>query len=260
MAVFFSLSLVAATVSATDRADEYLPFTRLTDNYEINNRKQNYDEFKFPTSISNRVRVEGDKIVIEYGYQSSGVNSSKASILQFQRHFDGLVSNAGGEIAYSGQTNEHKFAVTFKFPKNGKVVWGLASTANINEVYRYSLLFVETNEIWGVATPTSTTAPKLDPIPEPAIITAAVAVSPATELDVPWSGGEWKAVNRGGCDVPDVRRSKSAVPDDEYCDAKMNGKVVICIADEGGCFYKNVTPQQCNEGLLQGRMYVCVGK
>ena len=271
-AVLLSLSITAAVAVAADRADEYLPFTRLTDNYEVSNRKQNYDEFKFPTSISKNVRVEGDKTIIEYGYKRNEVNASR---LQFQRYFEALVKKAGGEIVHSGQTDEYRYAISFKFPRNGKLAWGLVSTTNDNEIYHYRQVFVETGETWGNATPAPSTAivaptpaaapaptpaptptPKAEPAPPP----KAAAVIPASEPELPWNGGDWKEVNRGGCDAPDVRRSKVAVPDSDFCDAKMNGKVVICNADLGGCFYKNVTPKQCKEGRLQGRMYVCVGK
>lgn len=267
-AVIVSLSVAASAALAADRADEYLPFTRLTDNYEVGHRKQNYDEYKFPTSISKNIRVEGDKTIIEYSYKRSEVNASR---LQFQRYFEALVKKSGGEIVHSGQTDEYRYAVSFKFPRNGKLAWGLVSTTNDNEIYHYRQVFVETNEPWGNATsvPSSPVAPltaAVVPAPapapkaEPITPSKAATVVTVTEAEPPWNGGDWKEVNRGGCDVPDVRRSKVAVPDSDFCDAKMNGKVVICNADLGGCFYKNVTPKQCKEGRLQGRMYVCVGK
>jgi hypothetical protein len=72
-----------------------------------------------------------------------------------------------------------------------------------------------------------------------------------------WTQGEWHPVNRGGCDGWDVLTTKLAVPIDELCVQEAAGKVVICAADHGGCFYKNRTVKQCNGGRIMGRMYVC---
>lgn len=252
-----SLALASGVAAAADRADEYLPFTRLTDNYDLHSRKQNYDEYKFPISINKGVKVEGEKTIIEYGYRKSEVNASR---LQFKRHFEGLVAKAGGEIVHSGQTDDYHFAVSFKFPKNGKLAWGLASTGDSNDIYHYRLVFVETGETWGGAPAAAAVvqAPAAKPAPEPKPQPAApVAQVAASEPAAPWNGGDWVEVRFGGCDVPDVRRSKLAVPDADFCDARMNGKVAVCNADRGGCFYKNVTPKQCKDGSLTGRMFVC---
>jgi hypothetical protein len=76
------------------------------------------------------------------------------------------------------------------------------------------------------------------------------------EAAAPWNGGDWVEVRFGGCDVPNVRRSKQPVPDADFCNAQMNGKVAVCNA-EFGCLYKNVTPRECKNGSQTGRMYVC---
>lgn len=106
------------------------------------------------------------------------------------------------------------------------------------------------------APPPKKAAPAPAPEPKP----APVAEAPAPEPDMPWTGGDWVEVRFGGCDTPDVKFSKVAVPDPDYCTPKMNGKVVICNADHGGCFYKNVTPKQCKDGRRPGRMFVCTPK
>lgn len=254
-----SLAILVGPTMAADRADEYQPFTRLSDNYELRSRKQNYDEFEFPTSINKKIRVEGEKTTINYNYKD---HTNTASRLEFKRHFESLVAKVGGEVVYSGHTNDHHFAVSFKFPKNGKIAWGFALPNDRNEVYSYQQVFIETSEAWGgAAAPIAVQAPQpakaqpeqVAPAPKP----APVPPIAQAESAAPWNGGDWVEVRFGGCDVPDVGRSKSAMPDDDLCDAKLNGKVAICNADLGGCFYKNVTPKQCKDGSRSGRMYVC---
>lgn len=252
------LAFTTGPGQAADRADEYKPFSRLTDNYEISSRKQNYDEVKFPISINKKQAVEGEKIVIEYGYKNSSVNASR---LQFQRHFEKLMASVSGELVFAGKTDDYDYAFTFRFPKNGKTAWVVASTTDSRDIYHYKLVIVESVESWGGAAPVARPvepAPIPVPVaPPPRVVTPApapVAVPPA----VAWNGGEWKEVDYGGCDVKNIMVSKRGVPDDDFCDADMSGKVAICEAN--GCVYKNVTPKQCKNGSNPGRMYVCVGR
>ena len=108
----------------------------------------------------------------------------------------------------------------------------------------------ETTSVAPVAAPAP--APKAEPKPEP-------KPEPVAEPAGPWNGGDWVEVRFGGCDTPNARRSKSPVPDPDFCDAKLNGKVAVCNADFG-CLYKSVTPKQCKDGSQTGRMYVCTPK
>ena len=263
--LLLSITLVVFAGSAhaakSDRFDPYVGFDRLTDNYSLQNRKHNYDEFEFPISINKTYKTEGNKVLIEYGYEKSELVASQ---LQFKRHFEAIAANLGGELIHSGKTDHHYYAVTFKFPKGGKTAWAVVSTNDHKEIYHYRIVVIETGEAWGGAA--STYRPKQDPsvrpqeaaaVDPPAIVEKPKAVEPPAPVPAaPWNGGEWVEVRFGGCDVPNVRRSKQAVPDADFCNAQMNGKVAVCNA-EFGCLYKNVTPKQCKDGSQTGRMYVC---
>jgi hypothetical protein len=257
--LLLSITLIVCAASAeaakNDRFDPYPGFDRLTDNYSLQNRKQNYDEFEFPISINKTVKVEGQKVLIEYGYEKSDVVASQ---LQFRRHFEAVAANLGGEVVHSGKTDHHYYAVTFKFPKAGKTAWALVSTNDYKEIFHYRIVVIETGEAWGGAA--APARPKVDPkpvveVPTPVVVEKPLPVA-APEPAGPWNGGEWVEVRFGGCDVPNVRRSKQPVPDADYCDARMNGKVAVCNADFG-CLYKNVTPKECKNGSQTGRVYVC---
>lgn len=245
---------ISSTVSlAADRADEYLPLVRLTDNYEVNNRKQNYDQVQFPISINKKLTVEGEKIIIEYGYRNSNVNASR---LQFQRHFEKLQAAVGGELIFAGKSDDYRYSYTFRFPKNGKTVWVLASTSDSEDIHYYRLAIVESAELWSgaaVAAKPVDVVPVIKPAP-PVIVPPPSPVTPPVPAAA-WKGGDWKEVDYGGCDGHDIKISKSGAPDDDYCDAEWSGKVAICYAN--GCTYKNVTPKQCKDGSKPGRMYVC---
>lgn len=255
-----ALGLATQPAAAADRADEYAGFPRLTDNYELHSRKQNYDAVKFPVSINKSQSVEGEKTIIEYGYRNGSLNASR---LQFQRHFEGVMRNLNGEPVFAGRTEEHEYATTFRFPKNGKTAWAVASTNNSNEIHHYKLLIVETAQPWGGA---PAAAPEAKPVSKPVEPKAAVpepkaAVpepKPAAVVPVAWTDGQWKEVNRGGCDTPDLHKSKPGLPDDDFCDASMANKVAVCYSDH--CVYKDATPKQCKGGSKPGRMYVCAAK
>ena len=92
------------------------------------------------------------------------------------------------------------------------------------------------------------------PKPEPVMAAPEVKAPPAATK---WVGGGWMPLDRGACDGSDVATSKVPVPDEQRCTENMAGKVVICSADFGGCFYKSLTPAQCKNGSKPGRMYVC---
>jgi hypothetical protein len=267
--LFLSITLFVFAASAqaarNDRFDPYPGFDRLTDNYSLQNRKQNYDEFEFPISINKTFKTEGQKVLIEYGYEKSDV---VASHLQFKRHFESIAANLGGEIVHSGKTDHHYYAVTFKFPKGGKTAWAVVSTNDHKDIFHYRIVVIETGEAWGgAAAPVRPkqdpsvmpVRPKVDPRqtaePPPVVVEKPQPVV-APEPAGPWNGGDWVEVRFGGCDVPNVRRSKQPVPDADYCDARMNGKVAVCNADFG-CLYKNVTPKECKNGSQTGRVYVC---
>jgi hypothetical protein len=257
-----ALGLATQPAAAADRADEYPGFARLTDNYELQSRKQNYDAVKFPVSINKSQSVEGEKTIIEYGYRNSSVNASR---LQFQRHFEGVMRSLNGEPVFAGRTEEHAYVTTFRFPKNGKTAWAVASTHDSNDIHNYRLLIVETSEAWGGA---PAAMPEAKPVGKPAVVepkavapepkAVAPEPKPAAIVPVVWKGGEWKEVNRGGCDAPDLQASKPGLPDDDLCDADMANKVAVCYSDH--CVYKNVTPKQCKGGSKPGRMYVCAPK
>ncbi|OYY93377.1 MAG: hypothetical protein B7Y41_11405 [Hydrogenophilales bacterium 28-61-23] len=242
--------LSVGNVWASDRADEYPGFPRLTDNYEVSSRKQNYDEMKFPIGINKKQSVEGEKTVIVYQYRRAQVN---ASHLQFQRHFESLMRQLNGEPVFSGKTEDFAFAFTFRFPKNGKTVWALAHTNNARDDVRYyALEIVETGEAWGgaAAAPVAATP---QPAPTPAPV---VAPAPqAAEKPAVWNGGSWQVVDFDGCDGYDIRFHKNAEPLTEFCDQEMAGKVAVCQVT--GCTYKRATPKQCRGGTKPGRMFVC---
>lgn len=174
-----SLSLAGQVAFAADRADEYAPITRLTDNYQVNDRKQNYDAFKFPLSINTNQEVEGNKVYLDYGHKNSKFNASR---LQFKRHFEGIVAQLGGEIVYSGQSEAYHYGVTFRFPRNGRVVWALAATNNREDIYYYKLWVIETNEAWGGA-PVPAAAPKPAPVAEPVPVPAPATAPQAAQPD-----------------------------------------------------------------------------
>lgn len=176
---------ISSWASANDRADEYAPITRLSNNYQVNERKQNYDAFKFPTSINNIQEVEGDKTYINYSYKNRTVNASR---LQFQRHFEKLVADIGGEIVYAGQSVDYRFGVTFKFPQKGRTAWALASTRDHKDIYHYRVMVIETNQPWGGST-APTPAPKPVAVePEPVKPTPqAVRPAPTQPTDEPIS-------------------------------------------------------------------------
>ena len=194
--IILSAVTLACVASANDRADEYAPFTRLTDNYEVQNRKQNYDAFKFPTSINAKHTVEGEKILIEYGYKQSSVNASR---LQFQRHFEKLARQTGSEIVYAGQSDDYNYAITLRMLRAGKTIWVLASTRDSKDIYHYKLDIVETTDAEGnTPAPMPVVAkPKAEPMhaptsPEPAAASpAGITVEQVTQTGLDYVLSEY---------------------------------------------------------------------
>lgn len=249
------LSLLVLLVTngawAADRADEYPGFPRLTDNYEVGSRRQNYDEVKLPIGINKKQAVEGDKTIINYTYRRHDVTASR---LQFQRHFEAIARNLGGEVVFMGRTEDVSYAFTFRYPKNGKTAWALAQTkSSPDDIRYYSLEIVETGEAWGGAAPMP--APIVAPAPVPVVAPVVMpSVIPAPAPSV-WKGGEWQTADYDGCDGYDLKTHKNPEPLTEFCDQEMAGKVAVCRLE--GCVYKRATPKQCKGGSRPGRMYVC---
>jgi hypothetical protein len=136
---------LTSTARAADQADEYPQLSRLTSNYEVNERTQNVDAVKLPVSVNKTVEIEGTVIRIGYGYLNETVN---ASHLQFGRHFESLARKLGGEVVYRGNTDELPLAATIRFPKGGRTVWALAATGDHQDIYHYQLTIVETATAW----------------------------------------------------------------------------------------------------------------
>jgi hypothetical protein len=238
---------------AADRADEYPGIPRLTDNYEVGSRKQNYDEVKFPISINKKQHLEGEKTVINYQYRRSEVNASR---LQFQRHFESVMRKLGGELVFAGKTEDFAFAFTFRFPKNGKTAWVLAHTNNSpSDIHYYALEILETSEAWNGASPAPSQAMPVLQTPQPIPAAEPVQSLPPAEKPAVWNGGSWQVVDFDGCDGYDIRFHKNAEPLSELCDQEMAGKVAVCQVT--GCTYKRATPKQCRGGSKPGRMFVC---
>ncbi len=91
-------------------------FTRMPDSWIHNCTEKAFDAHEFPTSVKDKVTVEGRLWRISYYPQASA--KTKPSELQILRNFENAVAKIGGKTVYSTKNR-----ATFQISKDGREFW-----------------------------------------------------------------------------------------------------------------------------------------